>query len=172
MENNDSVDQALRSEQEEESSSTNATTDSPVPTKERKGKGKGKTPTNTNNYTQRPKRHPKKVANALAGIKKGSAKRIARRAGVGRFKADYFTEFNNLLHSKLKDIIYGCVAYVELDRRKTIQVNDALLTFKAQGRPVYGYEEKKKTSQRRIVRKKRTESSVADEPSSNIIEGI
>ena len=76
---------------------------------------------------------------AVAGIKNGSIRRLARRGGVKRISRGIYDDGRAVIDSFVSHVLRDAVTYTEHARRVTVTSMDVVFALKRQGRTIYGF---------------------------------
>jgi len=76
----------------------------------------------------------------LAGLDRPSIRRLARRGGVKRLSGDIYGTVKTTLQSWLEAILHDVAVFAEAAKRKTVIVNDVLLSLKRNGITLLGFD--------------------------------
>ncbi|KAK2746368.1 hypothetical protein FQN57_003250 [Myotisia sp. PD_48] len=95
-----------------------------------------------------PRRHTKLLRDNILGITKPAIRRLARRGGVVRMKADIYPTIRQVVYLRLQEMMKQLVAVlVSSDTpghaRKTITSLDVVYVLKRMGTPIYGFDNMK-----------------------------
>lgn len=79
------------------------------------------------------KRRNFKTYDGSSALNRPSIRRLARRAGVKRLSGGIYDEVPTAIRAWLTKIIRDIVTYAEYSQRKTVIINDVLLSLKRHG---------------------------------------
>eukprot|EP00760_Papus_ankaliazontas_P012098 PhM_4_TR1518/c0_g1_i1/m.103051/K11254/H4; histone H4 len=82
----------------------------------------------------------KKNAGKSGSITTPVVRRLARRAGIKRLTSMIYDEVRKLFRDQLKAILSDALAYCDLRRATTVNVQDVVLAMRRHGQVVYGYQ--------------------------------
>lgn len=85
------------------------------------------------------KRMKKTVSSGVAGVTRGSIRRLARRGGVKRISGAVYEDVRAVIKSFVDGVVRDATAYTEHAKRKTVTATDVVLSLKKRGKMLYGY---------------------------------
>ena len=107
------------------------------------GKAKGK---NAKGQGQKGKEGPArrksekdKSKPVIMGLTKNDIKRLARKGGVKRIRADVYDFTRDVINSFLGSLVRDSLIYMQSAKRKTCMAMDVVMAMKRQGISLYGY---------------------------------
>ncbi|CEJ84971.1 hypothetical protein VHEMI03632 [[Torrubiella] hemipterigena] len=86
------------------------------------------------------RRNRKILKDNILGVTCPVIRRMARRGGVKRISAGIYDEVRTALRDRLSKLLSLCVIYAAHADRKTIMVDDVLLSLKRVGQTLYGFD--------------------------------
>ncbi len=84
-------------------------------------------------------RRHRKLKDNIQGITKPAIRRVARRAGCKRLRAEIYSHTRDVLKKFLGHVLQDAVTYTEHARRKTVSAMDVVYALKRQGKSLYGF---------------------------------
>lgn len=85
------------------------------------------------------RRHRRVLGDSIQGIKNGSIRKLARRAGIRRISNTLYAIVRELLEKYLRQILRDALMYRNSAKRRTVLITDITNSLTKNGRMLYGY---------------------------------